>query len=139
MSWSNYYVGIPYADMGRDRVGCDCWGLARLVYADCLSITLPDYAGGYVSAEEQAEVAALIGQETQAGVWSRVPQPAEFDLLLFRHGRRDSHIGICIAPHLMLHMATDDQSKVERFDQGRWSARFVFGFRHTERHSRGFS
>lgn len=130
MSWSNEYVGIPYADMGRARTGCDCWGLARLVYNEQLKAALPDYANGYASAEEQGEVASLIGRETGASVWTPVVSLAEFDLLLFRHGRHESHIGISLGTGLMLHMANDDQSKIERFDQGRWVNRFVSGFRH---------
>ena len=112
-------------------------GLGRLVYAGRLGITLPDYAGGYASAEEQAEVASLIGQETGAAIWSRIDAPTDFDLLLFRHGRRESHIGICLSPGTMLHMATDEQPKLEWFDQGRWSARYVGVFRHFERFSKG--
>ena len=130
MSWSNAYLGIPYADMGRDRSSCDCWGLARLIYADALGVTLPSYAGGYVSAEEQTEVAALIGAETRDQTWRVVRTPAAFDLLLFRHGRHDSHVGIFVSPGVMLHMATDDQSKIEQFDQGRWANRFVAAFHH---------
>ena len=139
MSWSNGYVGIPYADMGRDRAGCDCWGLARLVFAEQLRIALPDYAAGYASAEEQAEVAALIGQETGTSIWTRGADPAAFDLLLFRHGRHESHVGIYVSAGVMLHMATDDQSKHERFDQGRWAARLMGSFRHFERASKGVS
>ena len=45
MIWANAYVGLPWADLGRDRTGCDCWGLARLVYAEQLGIALP--YGGY--------------------------------------------------------------------------------------------
>mgnify|MGYP003652353246 CR=1 FL=1 len=89
MSWSNAYVGIPYANMGRSALGCDCWGLARLVY------------------------------------------DAAFDVLLFRHGRFESHVGIYVHQGVMLHMATDDQSKHERFDQGRWKARLAGYFRHS--------
>lgn len=137
MSWSNGYVGIPYADMGRDRLGCDCWGLARLVYAERLAIKLPAYSGGYVSAEEQAEVASLIGQETATPVWRTVSPPQPFDLLLFRHGRHESHVGIFVSAGVMLHMATDDQSKIERFDQGRWAARFVGGFCYGSAPSKG--
>lgn len=29
--WWNEYVGLPFADKGRTREGCDCWGLVRLV------------------------------------------------------------------------------------------------------------
>lgn len=139
MSWSNKYVGIPYVDMGRNHAGCDCWGLARLVYAEQLDATLPDYAGGYASAEEQAEVASLIGGETAGAVWVPVSIPQSFDLLLYRHGRHNSHIGIFVAPGLMLHMATDDQSKLERTDAGRWPARRVGVYRYYGPRSKGGS
>tara|TARA_R110000796_G_scaffold45616_13_gene110295 strand:- start:3685 stop:4104 length:420 start_codon:yes stop_codon:yes gene_type:complete len=131
MSWSNAYVGIPYANMGRSALGCDCWGLARLVYDAELNITLPAYTEGYASSEEQAEIASLIGQETSTSVWDRVEDPAAFDVLLFRHGRFESHVGIYVHQGVMLHMATDDQSKHERFDQGRWKARLAGYFRHS--------
>ena len=139
MSWSNAYVGIPYADLGRSVYGCDCWGLARLVYGAELGIALPDYTDGYASAEEQADVASLIGQETSTSIWSRAEEHAAFDLLLFRHGRHESHVGIYIEPGVMLHMATDDQSKHERFEKGRWKARLVGGFRHSNMRSKGAS
>jgi len=32
--WASTYVGIPYRFAGRDRAGCDCWGLVRLVLAE---------------------------------------------------------------------------------------------------------
>lgn len=130
MSWSNAYLGIPYADMGRDRSGCDCWGLARLVYAEELAISLPAYTEGYVSAEEQVEVASLIGSETRGPVWRKTLMPQPFDLLLFRHGRHESHVGIYVSPGVMLHMSTDDQSKHERLGHGRWGHRFVMAFEH---------
>lgn len=139
MSWSREYVGIPYADMGRDRSGCDCWGLARLVYSECLSVKLPSYSDGYVSAEEQAEVASLIGHETGAGVWKPVTALVPFDLLLFRHGRHQSHIGIFVGSGMMLHMATDDQSKIEAFGRGRWKSRFVGAFTHVAAPLKGVS
>ena len=137
MSWSNTYVGIPYEDLGRTVTGCDCWGLARLVYEAEMKIILPGYTQGYASAEEQAEVASLIGQETSTSVWGRVDQPKDYDLLLFRHGRHESHVGIYVDQGVMLHMATDDQSKHERFDQGRWKARLVGCFRHSNMRSKG--
>ena len=36
------YLGIPFADHGRDQDGCDCWGLCCLVYRQEWGIALPD-------------------------------------------------------------------------------------------------
>jgi len=130
MRWANDFTGIPYADLGRDRTGCDCWGLARLVYKEQLGIDLPSYAEAYTGAAEGAEVAALLNHH-KAPHWPKITDGIlPFDLLLFRHGRHDSHIGIAIDARTMLHMASDDHAKVELFNAPRWVNRFVGAFRH---------
>lgn len=139
MSWSNRYIAFPYEDMGRSETGCDCWGLARLVYARELGIALPSYSGDYVSAEEFAETDALISSKLEAKTWHLQAQPAPFDLLLFRAGRFDSHIGMFVERGLMLHVHANDQSKIETFERGRWKLRFKGAYRHIERTFNGGS
>lgn len=133
MIWANAYVGLPWADLGRDRTGCDCWGLARLVYAEQLGIALPSYSDAYPCAGEQAEVAALIGRESQVGQWRPVTdRPGPFDLLLFRRGRLASHLGVAIGGGRMLHMDGEAQARIVGLDDIRWRTRLVGAFRHVE-------
>ena len=133
MSWTNAYVGLPWADLGRDRAGCDCYGLARLIYADQLGIALPSYTGAYPCAGEQAEVAALIGRVSEADPWRPVVDVlAPFDLLVFRRGRLASHLGIALGDGRMLHMDGEAQARVAPLDDPRWRMRFTGGFRHVE-------
>ena len=125
--WPNRFTGVPFADLGRTRAGCDCWGLVRLVYAEVLGIALPSYAGGYVSAEERAGVAALLDAADDSGPWVCVTREgwpiAAFDVLVFRRGGLRAHVGVAIDDARMLHIEGEDQAKVVRFLDPRWCSR----------------
>ncbi|WP_349295230.1 NlpC/P60 family protein (plasmid) [Thioclava sp. 'Guangxiensis'] len=129
MSWSNAYIGIPYAAFGRDLEGADCWGLACIVYACELGVDLPDYLGRYASVDEQSEISALIDGAASSPLWAqRIGPPRPFDIAVFRQGQFASHLGLVIRPGVMLHMVGDDRSKVERYSTGPWSRRLIGEF-----------
>ena len=129
MHWTAGFVGIPYADRGRMRTGADCWGLARLVYAEHLGITIPSYDETYSSCDEVAEVSAIVAREKGSPLWRPVERPIECDVLMFRTGRHDSHAGLFVSPGMMLHMVEEDCSKLQRFDQGTWAKRLTGAYR----------
>jgi probable lipoprotein NlpC len=130
MSWSNKFIGIPQADFGRTRDGVDCWGLVDVVYQEELNISLPDYSG-YGSTEELEEISALVDGAKQSPLWVPVQGDAmAFDIALFRRGKFSSHVGIVVRHGWMVHVAGTDQSKLERYDQGRWQHRFEGHWRH---------
>ena len=134
MNWSDRFVGTPYLDFGRDRSGCDCWGLACLIYRDVLGITLPDYLGDYASTDEQGEIAALIAGASVSPLWVPVSGQAEpYDIAVFRRGRLSSHLGVVIRSGLMIHMEGEDCAKLADYRSGRWSHRFNGHFRHVSR------
>lgn len=134
MSWSDRFVGIPYEDFGRGRAGCDCWGLACIIYREELGITLPDYLGSYASTDEQGEIAALISGERTSPLWLPVSGPAvAFDIALFRRGRWSSHVGIVIRHGVMIHMIADDGAKVQGYLDGPYKHRFEGHYRHVSR------
>lgn len=134
MSWSDRFVGIPYLDFGRDRSGCDCWGLACIIYQEELGICLPDYLGAYQSTDELREIAALVERDRVTPLWMPVCGPAiAFDMAIFRRGRWSTHVGIVIRHGLMIHMVGDDQAKVQGYMDGPYKHRFEGHYRHVSR------
>lgn len=133
MMWPNSFVGIPYSDFGRSREGCDCWGLACIIYQEELGISLPDYLG-YASTDEHGEIAALIAGAATSPLWMPVTGTAlAFDIAVFRRGRFSTHLGIVIRHGIMIHMVAEDQAKVEGYERGPLKHRFAGHFRHASR------
>jgi cell wall-associated NlpC family hydrolase len=58
--WVEQYIGIEFRDLGRDRDGCDCWGLVRLVILKQARVELPSLATGYVSEANATGVRSII-------------------------------------------------------------------------------
>lgn len=128
--WSDRFIGTPYAPLGRDSTGCDCWGLACIIYREELGITLPDYLG-YGSVEEHGEIAALIAGATASPLWLPVNGPAlAFDIAVFRRGRLSSHVGIVIRHGVMIHMHNEDRAALADYRSGAWRHRLAGHYRH---------
>ncbi len=133
--WSDAWLGLPYADLGRSRAGADCWGLAWLVYADECGIDLPSYHDAYTDPAEAEEIErALAGREPWSD-WRRVEQPRPFDLALFARGSSRSHVGIIVQGRLMLHMPVSGACIVH-LDRSRWGQRLAGIYRHREMEDR---
>jgi probable lipoprotein NlpC len=131
--WSDGFIGVPYAEFGRDRAGCDCWGLACVIYREELGITLPDYLG-YGSVDEHGEIAALIDGAAETPLWLPVSGPAlAFDIAVFRRGRLSTHVGIVVRHGVMIHMAAEDCAKLADYRAGAWGNRFKGHWRHHSR------
>ncbi|QXN67990.1 outer membrane lipoprotein [Microcystis phage Mwe-Yong1] len=128
--WATPLIGLPYLDRGRDFGGVDCWGLTRLAF-ETRRIVLPSYHGDYASVEERAEISAVIAGAGVMGGWREVTGPVtEFDVLVFRVGGLDSHVGTVVAPGRMLHIERGRTSCIERYDGPRWADRLTSIWRH---------
>lgn len=99
--WSAPYVGIPFLDGGRDRAGCDCWGLVRLVYAEVLGIDLPSY--GEIAARDVVAATRQIREASAARPWVPVAGPAQpMDVLVM--AGRPLHVGVMLDARRVLHV-----------------------------------
>jgi cell wall-associated NlpC family hydrolase len=109
-AWVGRYIGIPFAEAGGDRKGCNCWGLVRLVLAEQKAIALPAYAE--ISAAEMLKAARAFGADSKLDPWRPVERAevAAFDVVLM-HALTDAvarripgHVGIMVAPARVLHV-----------------------------------
>lgn len=123
-------VGIPYRDKGRDRAGCDCWGLVRLAFLERRAIELPAYLESYRTAADRREVAGLIAGERVA--WLPVGEGDElpFDAVLMRHGRFARHVGLVVGAGRLLHVEEGRSSAIESYRSGAIAPRIVGFYRY---------
>ncbi|MBE3602678.1 C40 family peptidase [bacterium] len=98
-AWAKDYIGIPYADRGRTRAGVDCYGLLYLVLSEQFGAPVPSYAESYATAEDFAEVKALIAGETRSR-WRRIPEAAASsgDAIVLSMNGLPFHVGVVADP-----------------------------------------
>lgn len=130
--WSERYLGLPYAPQGRSLAGLDCWGLCWAVLP-AFGLPVPSYAGEYASEQERDEIAGLINHAKPQ--WLRVENAEELDLVTFRRGRIDAHVGVVVRPGLMLHVTKEKPSCIERYDVGYWANRLTGIWRHAAKNT----
>lgn len=130
----NGYVGIPFLDHGRDRAGCDCWGLVRLVLAEQAGLDLPSY--GEISADELLAVSRRIRQATDNGPWRRVDgEPRRALDVVVMHSLAEAaaapvHVGVMLDARRMLHTVKAADSHVVPLSHPSVASRIVGIFRH---------
>lgn len=129
--WTDQYIDIPFVRDGRERTGCDCWGLIYIIYQDQLGIVLYDYKGMFVAGDS---VACLLRRaklmDKERAKWERrspyeAPQP--FDIVLLRTRGVPSHVGLVVDSRHMLHVTEGINSCVEEYTGPMWKDR-VIGF-----------
>lgn len=127
-AWAGRYVGIPFLEHGRDRQGCDCWGLVRLVQAEIWGRRLPCLAQGYEDTRDAAAIAGLYDCEREH--WEEAAGGGEAgDVVVLRICGSPRHVGVVVAPWVMLHVLQGIDCSLERFDGPIWRPRLVACYR----------
>lgn len=135
-AWAGDFIGLPYADKGRDRSGCDCWGFVRMVYADVAGIALPDYSMAYTRPGDHASVANAVESGLRDG-WERVERPQTLDLLILRIAGRPWHCAVMVGAGMFMHCPPPGRnghqsfSCIERLDSPQWAKRIEGFYRST--------
>lgn len=128
--WAGRYIGLPFAERGRDRAGLDCWGLVRLVMAEQFAMTLPCFAKEYQRPTDQAVIGGIVQREMPS--WRAVPAGQEElgDVVVLRMRGAPMHVGMVIGDGQMLHIEQGINSAIERYSGLRWRERVEGFFRY---------
>ena len=137
-AWAGWYVGIPFVDLGRDRDGCDCWGLVRLVIAEQRGFLLPSLATGYGSEANVPGVVSEVEAARANGDWRKIEagQERPFDVVeMSLPARVDGswifaplHVGVVVAAGWLLHVERATATMLARYDEDQGVRRRVLGF-----------
>ncbi len=125
------YVGIPFADHGREASGCDCWGLVRLFYREQFGVELSDLGPVYRDTMDAGGMRRVYAD--QLACWQPVEKPQPGDAVVLDVRGEPVHVGIVVDGRRMLHVERGTDAVVERFDSAYWKNRLIGFYRHAAR------
>ena len=124
-NWTDSFIEIPFKCDGRDRNGCDCYGLICLIYRERLGIILPDYAGIFTDHTMVTLKKVARTMEEGRKRWALVDKPSPYDMVMLRTGRYVWHVGLAINKCDMIHTMAGIGSAIESFQNLYWKHRVV--------------
>lgn len=140
--WCSDFIGIPFADLGRDSDGCDCWGLVRMVLCQRCGVRVPSFATSYESEANTSAVTRSIDDARASGEWRFVVNgyEREFDVAEMvtpmRLGTKwcfsPLHVGIVVARGWLLHTERVTGSLLMRYGEPGINKRIAGFWRHKE-------
>jgi hypothetical protein len=115
------YIGIPFKNHGRDLNGCDCYGLARLVWKELTGNELPDYV---VSCVNSLAINDKANDEIPKH-WQRcngIPEVPSIVAIKFDEDHPDwiTHFGVYVGNGYFIHTRRHANSCKERIDSILW-------------------
>jgi len=122
-------LGVPFKPKGRDVLGVDCWAVPVLAYRDILGIELPSFVDDYVDPGDteasRRVINDLVLMEKQR--WEKVSRPKAMDVVVFRFGDTQTHIGMMVDEKCFIHCERKINTVIERVGCAKWKKR-VEGF-----------
>lgn len=115
--WVNNYIGIPFVSGGRDKTGCDCYGLVRLILQNEYNIELPLLSSDYINALNIAETKKLFSDYIPIFCGNKISTPTESSVALMRFRGTLCHVGVWAGDNYIIHTRHKTGSVCERIDR----------------------
>ena len=113
--WCGKYVGIPFVSGGRDKTGCDCYGLVRLILHDEYDYDLPLLIGDYTNALCIEETKKLFTENIPILSGEKISEPEEKAVVLMKMRGRLCHVGLYAGDGYIIHSRHNLGAVCERF------------------------
>lgn len=130
--WSDKYISIPFADHGRSKNGCDCWGLVTVVYKEKFNVDLPLLLD-YDSIKDVRHITTLCKNECEN--WHEIPKGEEqaYDVLVFNILGAPCHVALVVEKGLMLHTEKGIGTHISDYKRDRqWCLRLAGVYRYVK-------
>ena len=130
--WCNNYISVPFEEHGRSRQGCDCWGLARLIYKEQLGIDLPALLD-YKNTKDGKSIAELYDVERSDWQEISLGQEKPFDILVFKMLGLPTHIAVVVDKGLMIHCEKGCGTHISEYNKEvQWKTRLAGVYRYVK-------
>jgi len=129
---------VKFKDKGRDYSGWDCWGPSRCAYKDILGVELPSFIDDYVNAGDTKASRRIIHDIilSQKHNWGTVDKPQALDVVLFRFGDTETHLGLMVDKNRFIHCEKIINTVIERIDSAKWKKRIEGIYRLKDKNGR---
>ncbi len=118
-------LNVKFKDKGRDYSGWDCWGPSHCAYKDILGVELPSFIDDYVNAGDTKASRRVIHDIilSQKHNWESVDKPQALDVVLFRFGDTETHLGLMVDKNRFIHCEKKINTVIERIHSAKWKKR----------------
>lgn len=135
-NWVADYIGIPFLDYGRTRIGADCWGLARMIWLDQIGLQLPELNVNPNRGDEcQKVIAENIHEWTPIEPGTETQYDGVIMTGCYGEGRgmkrAAMHVGVVVAPGILIHTTEEvGSSSLLRYRERQAGHDIVSFYRH---------
>jgi cell wall-associated NlpC family hydrolase len=128
-TWVKDYIGIPFLSNGRDKKGCDCYGLVRLVYNNEYGIELPSLTADYSNARNMFQTERLFAENMPVLLAEKLHGPEKKAVAVILERNHPCHLGIYAGDGFLLHTLSGTGSLCQRLSSPDLTGR-IEGFYH---------
>lgn len=131
--WCNDFIKVPFLDKGRTENGCDCWGLARLIYKKQLNIDLPLLLD-YIDTKDRFHISNVC--EIECKEWEEIEKGQEepYDVLVFKILGLPCHVGVVVKKGIMIHCEKGCGTHLTEYNrEAQWCQRLAGIYRYVKR------